>query len=144
MPGWKVLADGLKRWAKALKQDGATLWFAASHRDVPWYSKALASLVVAYAFSPIDLIPDFIPLLGLVDDLILLPGLIYLTLKTLPGPVLTESRAKAQAWMAREGRRPRNRAGLVLVVSIWLALAVAGWIWIGRPLVAGQGTAWAP
>ena len=71
----------LKTWAKRIKRDGVTLWFAGKHPRTPWYAKALGLFVVAYALSPIDLIPDFIPVLGYVDDVILLPVLIWLTVK---------------------------------------------------------------
>ena len=71
----------LKTWAKRIKRDGVTLWFAGQHPRTPWYAKALGLFVVAYALSPIDLIPDFIPVLGYVDDVILLPVLIWLTVK---------------------------------------------------------------
>ena len=72
-----------------------TLWFARSHPATPWYAKALGAFVVAYALSPIDLIPDFIPLLGYIDDVILLPVLIWLTVRLLPQEVLTASRLKS-------------------------------------------------
>lgn len=68
--------DRLKQWATQITRDGMTLWFAAKQPSTPWYAKALGVFVVAYAFSPIDLIPDFIPVLGYLDDLLLLPGLI--------------------------------------------------------------------
>ena len=71
----------LKTWAKRIKRDGVTLWFAGKHPRTPGYAKALGLFVVAYALSPIDLIPDFIPVLGYVDDVILLPVLIWLTVK---------------------------------------------------------------
>lgn len=77
----------LKSWAKRIKRDGVTIWFAGKHPRTPWYAKALGLFVVAYALSPIDLIPDFIPVLGYVDDLILLPILIWLTVKLLPPPL---------------------------------------------------------
>lgn len=70
------LAADCRAWAARLKRDALTLWFAARHPRTPWYAKALAAFVVAYALSPIDLIPDFIPVLGLVDDALLLPALI--------------------------------------------------------------------
>ena len=72
------LSSRLKIWAKSVKRDGVTLWFAARHPQAPWYAKALGVFVVAYALSPIDLIQDFIPVLGYLDDVLLLPGLIRL------------------------------------------------------------------
>ena len=97
------LNDNLKAWAKRIKRDGVTLWFAGKHPDTPWYAKALGLLVVAYALSPIDLIPDFIPVLGYVDDILLLPALIWLTVKLLPQSVLAKCRVQADAWMAEKG-----------------------------------------
>ena len=112
---------------------GSTLWFAGKHPKTPWYAKALGLFVVAYALSPIDLIPDFIPVLGYVDDVLLLPGLIWLTLRLLPSDVLTDCRDQADAWMQTQGAKPRSMAGAVLVVALWLALGAAVWMWL-RPL----------
>jgi uncharacterized membrane protein YkvA (DUF1232 family) len=75
------ISSTLKAWANRLKRDGLTLWFAGKHPKTPWYAKALGMLVVAYALSPIDLVPDFIPVLGYLDDVLLLPGLTWLTIK---------------------------------------------------------------
>ena len=123
------LLDTLKTWARRLKRDAMTLWFAARHPDTPWHAKALGVLVVAYALSPIDLIPDFIPVLGFVDDVLLLPGLVWLSLRLLPPPVLAACRAQAEAWMHATGRKPRSTAGAVAIVLLWLAAAVAAWLW---------------
>lgn len=90
------ISTNLKTWAKRIKRDGVTLWFAGKHPRTPWYAKALGLFVVAYALSPIDLIPDFIPVLGYLDDVILLPVLIWVTVKLLPSEVLTQCRASRQ------------------------------------------------
>ena len=128
------ISNTLRIWAKRVKRDGVTLWFAGKHPKTPWYAKALGLFVVAYALSPIDLIPDFIPVLGYVDDvLLLLPGLIWLTLRLLPSDVLTDCRDQADAWMQTQGAKPRSMAGAVLVVALWLALGAAVWMWL-RPL----------
>lgn len=127
------ISDTLRMWAKRIKRDGVTLWFAGKHPKTPWYAKALGLFVVAYALSPIDLIPDFIPVLGYVDDVLLLPGLIWLTLQLLPPDVLTECRGHADAWMQRQGAKPRSMAGAVLVVALWLLVGAALWVWL-RPL----------
>ena len=82
---------------------------------------------MAYALSPIDLIPDFIPVLGYVDDALLLPGLIWLTIRMLPAVVLTECRAKAEDWMSRGESKPRSKLGAALVFLIWVAVGVALW-----------------
>ena len=126
------ISDTLRMWAKRIKRDGVTLWFAGKHPKTPWYAKALGLFVVAYALSPIDLIPDFIPVLGYVDDVLLLPGLIWLTLQLLPPDVLTECRGHADAWMQRQGAKP-SMAGAVLVVALWLLVGIALWVWL-RPL----------
>lgn len=92
----------------------------------PWLAKLICVFVVAYALSLIDLIPDFIPVLGYVDDA-LLPGLIWLAIRLVPPGVLQECRTQGDAWMAREGRKPRHYWGVVLVVAIWAGLA--WWLW---------------
>ncbi|RTZ44699.1 DUF1232 domain-containing protein [Candidimonas sp. SYP-B2681] len=128
------ISDNLKAWAKRIKRDGVTLWFAGKNRRTPWYAKALGVFVVAYALSPIDLIPDFIPVLGYVDDVLLLPGLIWLTIRLLPPEVLAECRAQADEWMQAKGSKPSSRAGVVLIMALWLATGVAAWFWLkSRP-----------
>ena len=126
------ISNTLRIWAKRVKRDGVTLWFAGKHPKTPWYAKALGLFVVAYALSPIDLIPDFIPVLGYVDD-VLLPGLIWLTLQLLPPDVLTECRGHADAWMQRQGAKPRSMAGAVLGVALGLLGGAALWVGL-RPL----------
>jgi uncharacterized membrane protein YkvA (DUF1232 family) len=118
----------LNAWAKRIKRDGITLWFAVRHPRCSWYVKALGIFVVAYALSPIDLIPDFIPLLGYLDDVLLLPGLIWLTIRLLPSDVLIESRSQADEWIAAKNSKPISQVGAVLVVSIWLLVGYATWI----------------
>ena len=126
------ISDTLRMWAKRIKRDGVTLWFAGKHPKTPWYAKALGLFVVAYALSPIDLIPDFIPVLGYVDDVLMLPSLIWLTLQLLPPDVLTECRGLADFWMQRQGAKP-SMAGAALVVALWLLVGAALWVWL-RPL----------
>ena len=123
------LSGDLRRWARRIKRDGVTLWFAARHPGTPWYAKALGLFVVAYALSPIDLIPDFVPVLGYVDDVLLLPALIWLAVRLLPAGVLQECRMQADDWMRTQGDKPRSRAGAVLVVVLWLALGFVLWRW---------------
>ncbi|ARP85850.1 YkvA family protein [Bordetella genomosp. 9] len=129
-------------WALRARQDAMTLWFALRHPATPWYAKGLAILVVAYALSPIDLIPDFIPVLGLLDDLVLVPVLMWAALRMLPRPVREESAQRAQAWSARKLARPRSRAGAVFVVAVWIAIAaIALWLlWaVIHPTAPGGG-----
>ena len=127
------LLDNLRTWARRLKRDAMTLWFARRHPRTPWAAKAIAAFVVAYALSPIDLIPDFIPVLGYVDDVLLLPALIWLALRLLPPEVLANSRAQAEAWMAQAAARPRSLAGAVAIVAMWLAAAgLLAWWLAGR------------
>jgi uncharacterized membrane protein YkvA (DUF1232 family) len=125
-----LLATG-RAWAKRIKRDAMTLWFAKSHPRTPWVAKALGVFVVAYALSPIDLIPDFIPVLGYLDDVILLPVLIWITVRLLPADVLAECRHQADAWMAQAGWRPRSLVGGVVIVVIWVGLAgaLAWWLY---------------
>lgn len=120
----------IKSWATRIKRDGVTLWFAGRHPNTPWPAKALGVFVVAYALSPIDLIPDFIPVLGYIDDALLLPGLIWLAIRLLPLPVLAECRDQADAWMAKGQGRPRSAWGAVFIVGIWLLAAWALWRWL--------------
>ena len=127
-----TLSDKLKTWAKRIKRDGVTLWFAGKHARTPWYAKALGVFVVAYALSPIDLIPDFIPVLGYGDDVLLLPGLIWLAIRFLPTEVLAECRAQADEWMQEKGSKPSNRDGAIAIVALWLAVGAALWLWLVR------------
>jgi len=113
-----------------MQLDILALYLAARDPRVPWYVKALAAVTAAYALSPIDLIPDFIPVLGYLDDVIILPALIALTVRLIPGEVMGELRGEAAAKLA--GRRPRSRAGAAAIVVLWLAaIALAVWlVWL--------------
>lgn len=111
----------LRGWARALKGDTMVLYFAVRDPRTPLAAKLLAMAVVAYALSPIDLIPDFIPILGLLDDLILLPLGIALALRLIPAPVIDDARARAAALM----QRPRNLLAAAAIILLWLALAAA-------------------
>jgi uncharacterized membrane protein YkvA (DUF1232 family) len=123
--------QSLKVWAKRIKRDALALWFARLHPSTPRLAKALGIFVVAYALSPIDLIPDFIPILGYLDDVILLPVLIWLTVRLLPIEVLAESRIKAEAWIAADNAKPRSYVGAVVIVVLWFAAAglIGWWVW---------------
>src|SRR5260221_12124138 len=123
----------LKAWARRIKRDGVTIWFGGKHPATPWYAKALGVFVVAYALSPIDLIPDFIPVLGYVDDVVLLPGLIWLAVRLLPAHVLAECRHQADDWIQTMGSKPSSKAGAVLIVLFWIGIGAALWIWLVQP-----------
>lgn len=123
------LLESIRSWARRIKRDSVTLWFAYRDPRTPWEVKALAVFVVAYALSPIDLIPDFIPVLGYVDDALLLPGLIWLAVRLMPVDVLADSRVKAEVWMAEQGGKPTSKAGAVMIVLIWLAVLYGAWAW---------------
>lgn len=121
------LLDTVRTWAVRLRRDGLTLWFALRDARTPWLARALAWLVVAYALSPIDLIPDFIPVLGYLDEVLLLPGLIWLTVRLVPDAVLADCRQQAADWLDARRDQPRSRFGAALVVVLWCVLA--WWLW---------------
>jgi uncharacterized membrane protein YkvA (DUF1232 family) len=121
----------IRQWASRIKRDAVTLWFAYRHPGTPWFAKLLAAFVVAYALSPIDLIPDFIPVLGYLDDVLLLPGLIWLNIRLIPADVLEECRQRADQWMKEQGAKPRSIAGAVFILAIWIGLGAGLWAWFG-------------
>ncbi|MDZ4721915.1 MAG: DUF1232 domain-containing protein [Roseiflexaceae bacterium] len=117
----------LQTWrlrVQALKRETYALYLAARDPRTPWYARLVVGLVVAYAFSPIDLIPDFIPVLGLLDDLVLVPLGIALAIKLIPAPILAESRQRSIDAFA--SGKPISRAAAVVIVCIWIGLAVLG------------------
>ncbi len=128
-----TLGKTMKSWAKRIKRDGITLWFAGKNPATPWYAKALGLFVVAYALSPIDLIPDFIPVLGYLDDVLLLPGLIWLAVRLLPPQVLADSRKQADDWIETKGIRPSSRVGAVVIGLLWICSGAAIWFWLIQP-----------
>lgn len=117
----------LRTWARRIKRDGVTLWFACRHPDTPMLAKCLCMFVVAYALSPIDLVPDFIPVLGYVDDILLLPGLIWLAARLIPVRVLAACRVQADQWLEERQQKPTSYWGVALVVCIWVAVAYGVW-----------------
>lgn len=126
-PRIQALAQRLKDWARSIKRDVTAVALAARDPRVPWYVKALAVFVAAYALSPIDLIPDFIPILGYLDDIILVPLGIVLVVRLMPTGLMAEFRAKAEA----QGRLPKNRVAGAVIVALWVAAlaATAVWAW---------------
>ncbi len=120
----------MERWrqrARRLKTEIHAIALAYRDPRVPWYARVFAACVVAYAFSPIDLIPDPIPVLGYLDDLVLLPLGVVVALKLIPAPVMAECRQRARD-AAREGR-PTNWLAAAMIVAVWLALAALG-VWL--------------
>jgi uncharacterized membrane protein YkvA (DUF1232 family) len=125
----------MERWkqrARHLKREVYALYLACKDPRVPWYARILALCVVGYAFSPIDLIPDFIPILGYVDDLILIPLGVAAVIKLIPPAVLNESRDKAQAVLSQG--KPTNWVAAGVIVLIWLLLAAASVFLVQRIL----------
>jgi len=120
----------LRLWAAALKREVMTLWFACRDPRTPWYARVLAMLIVAYALSPIDLIPDFIPVLGYLDELILLPVGTYLVLKLVPAEALADARARAQSWVESRQPKPRNWIAAAVIVLLWGAVLWAAFLLI--------------
>lgn len=133
--------EQLKRWAVALKSEGMTLWFCCRHPDMPLLPKLLAFVVVGYFLSPIDLIPDFIPVLGYLDDLILVPIGIYLTLKLVPQHVIVESRAQARDWIAGHRPKPKSLVAAVVIMVLWMVFFAAVWQYFGADVVKWFGAA---
>ena len=118
------LVGRVKDWARLLKRDVVALWLAARDPRVPWYAKAIAGAVAAYALSPIDLIPDFIPVLGLLDDLVIVPSGILLATKLIPPIIMADLRAEAT-----KRERPKSTAGLIAIGFVW-AIAIVATAWI--------------
>jgi len=122
------LLSNLQQRARDLKTETIALYLAARHPDTPWYAKLLVATIAAYALSPIDLIPDFIPVLGYLDDIILIPLGIALAVRMIPQPILEECRARAQDIIAR-GRPVSRIAGAVIVV-LWIGLGALSAVWV--------------
>jgi uncharacterized membrane protein YkvA (DUF1232 family) len=115
----------LQIWARIVQRDAYALYLAARDPRTPWYAKALALCVAGYAFSPIDLIPDFIPVLGVLDDLLLVPLGILAVVKLIPPELMAEYRAAA----SRAVEQPVSRAAMVVIVGIWLiSIVLVGWL----------------
>lgn len=113
---------------RQLKQETYAIYIACKDPRVPWYARVFAGFVVAYAFSPIDLIPDVIPILGYLDDLILVPLGIILVIKMIPPDVLAECREKAEEVISQG--KPTSKIAVVVIVGIWLLLGVLVVVWV--------------
>jgi uncharacterized membrane protein YkvA (DUF1232 family) len=123
----------LRQWARTVKRDVHALFLAAGDPRVPWYAKLAAIAVAAYALSPIDLIPDFIPIVGYLDDVVVVPAGILLAVKLVPPELMSEFRA---AVASSEGERALGKLGAAVIVLLWIAGAVitpiALWSWARR------------
>jgi uncharacterized membrane protein YkvA (DUF1232 family) len=122
----------LKSRAGALKRETYALYFAVRDPRTPWYAKALAAAVVAYALSPFDLIPDFIPVLGYLDDLIIVPLGVALVLKLVPASVMADCRRRALLM----DNRPISRTGAAFMIAVWLAAVIVAFLFV-RNLLSG-------
>jgi len=121
------IRQGLRSWARTIKQDVLALYLAAFDPRVPRLAKVVAVCVAAYALSPIDLIPDFVPILGYLDDLVILPLGIMLAVKLVPADLMAEFRAAA----VTDGRAPvLGTAGAAIVVSLWILGATVAALWL--------------
>jgi uncharacterized membrane protein YkvA (DUF1232 family) len=124
------MGEGLERlrgWARTIKRDVIALWLAARDPRVPAYAKLLAAIVAAYALSPIDLIPDFIPILGYLDDLLIVPLGILAAIRLVPPEVMADLRFKAL-----DRSKPTSKAGLFAILIIWIAAGYLGWLVLFR------------
>jgi uncharacterized membrane protein YkvA (DUF1232 family) len=120
--------DRLQQWARSVKRDAVAVWIAARDPRVPWYAKVVAAATAAYALSPIDLIPDFIPVIGYLDDLVIVPLGIALTIRMIPEGLMEEFRAEA----ARREARPISVVGALFIVVLWCATITLAGFWLHR------------
>jgi uncharacterized membrane protein YkvA (DUF1232 family) len=123
--------ESAKRWARELKSQVIALWFCRSDPRTPLLAKLVVALVVGYALSPVDLIPDFIPVLGLLDELLILPLGIALAVRLIPADVWSAARARASAWEAEKAEKPRSYIAAAVIVVIWLGCAWGAWMLFG-------------
>jgi uncharacterized membrane protein YkvA (DUF1232 family) len=123
--GHAGMTGALKNWARGITRDVHALYLASNDPRVPWYAKLLAVAVAGYALSPIDLIPDFIPVLGYLDDLIIVPLGVLLVIRLIPPEVMADHRAIAAAAQ----QRPISGRAAVAIVCVWIvSIATAGWL----------------
>ena len=122
-----MMFEQLKKRARHLRVETFALYLAARHPGTPWYAKLFVAGVVAYALSPIDLIPDFVPVLGYLDDLVLIPLGVTCALRMIPPAVMSECRERAQEVITHG--KPISRIAGVVIVLIWMTLAALGAVW---------------
>ncbi len=127
------MTERLTQWARAIRRDAHALYLASRDPRVPWYAKAMAIVVAGYALSPIDLIPDFIPILGYLDDLILVPLGILLAVRLIPPELMAQHRAHAASAL----ERPVSRPAALAIAALWIGsiapVRVARLSRVGRP-----------
>lgn len=129
-----TIIERLRLWSVRLKTTLQTLYLCAKHPETPWLAKAIAVVVVAYALSPIDLIPDFIPVIGYLDDLLLVPAGIWLAIHLIPDPIWQSCSQEA---LRHPMRLPKNTAAAIVVVICWLIiLTLLLWLWLAPDSVA--------
>lgn len=126
------MLDAFRARVRQLKRETYALYLAARDPRTPWYARLFVAGVVAYAFSPIDLIPDFIPVLGYLDDLVLIPLGIVVAIKLVPAEVMAQCRERAAE--AMDSGKPTSRIAAAVVVAIWIGLALLGAFWGYRAL----------
>jgi uncharacterized membrane protein YkvA (DUF1232 family) len=120
------MIDKAKQWARSVKRDVVALYIAGRDQRTPWHAKAVAVAIAAYAISPIDLIPDFIPILGYLDDLIIVPLGIMLAVRLIPADLMAEFRHAA----VERGRLPAHWAGAAIIIAIWIFGFLAFALWL--------------
>lgn len=128
------LLENFKSKAQALKRDALAVWYASYDKRTPWYARLLAVVVAAYALSPVDLVPDFIPVLGYLDDLILIPAGIALTLRLIPPEVMTVARNKAESSLAK----PSPWWMTLIIIIVWVGV-LALLLHLLHPLLQNNG-----
>src|SRR5262245_17661790 len=106
----------LRQWARRLKRDTLALYLAGRDPRTPWFARVLTAAVVAYALCPIDLIPDFVPVLGYLDDLVIVPAGLVIAIRLIPAPVMADCRERARSM----SDRPTSRLAVAVIVAIWL------------------------
>lgn len=129
-------AEAMLKSFKNRNRETYALYLAARHAHTPWYAKLFVAGVVAYAFSPIDLIPDFVPVLGYLDDLILIPLGIVVAIKLVPPDVLAECRARTRE--AAPNGKPVSRVAAVVIIGIWVLLAALCALWAYEAFAVSQ------
>jgi len=122
--------EGWKAWANRLKRDAYVLYLAWQDPRLPWYVRAIALCVTAYAFSPLDLIPDFVPVLGYLDDLVLVPLGIGLVIRLIPEPILIGCRIKAEVAIQQGQAKPKNWIAAGVIILLWFLLGIGFLLWL--------------